>query len=319
MTENRTNTKPALSVVVVIFGGRASLPSCIDVLLDPAGLDGLEIIVPIDDRIPDPDELRAQYPSVQWVPVQGKRTYAELRAIVVGCSSGDIVAITEAQCVPAPDWKARILQEHDSDHAVIGGAVEKRFGTALSWAMYLHDYGRYMNPVQEGLADYLTDCNVSYKRWILDATAPLWAKEFHETTIHWKLLESDQKLWFSPGIVVEHQRLLGLKEAIQDRYAFGRLFASTRVTAVSPLKRWGYAATAWLLPPVLCWRALTNVIRKRRHVGQCVRALPWLVITTTAWAFGELVGYMTGRAGESLSPSSQDSDPPVSPGCETKP
>jgi hypothetical protein len=196
---------------------------------------------------------------------------------------------------------------------VIGGAVEKRSGTALSWAMYLNDYGRYMKPVNEGLADYLTDCNVSYKRWALDVTAPLWAKEFHETTIHWKLLELDQKLWLSAAIVVEHQRLLNLKEAVRDRYAFGRLFAATRVAAVSPLKRGAYAATVWLLPPVLCWRALTNVVRKRRHIGQYLRAFPWLVITTTVWAFGEMVGYVTGRAGESLSPSAQNIDTTASP------
>jgi hypothetical protein len=35
-----------------------------------------------------------------------------------------------------------------------------------------------------------------------------------------------------------------------------------------------------------------------------LRALPWLIALNTLWAWGELLGYVTGRAGPALTPQS---------------
>ncbi len=294
---------PRLSVVVVTFGGRASLPRCLDALSNQTNVDDIEIIVPCDDRITDLDTLRGQFPKAEFLPVEGRRVYAELRAIGIKHSHAPIVAITEAQCVPDPDWASQILDAHRLPHPAIGGVVDKDAGSAVSWAMYFCDYSRYTPPVQEGATDYLTDCNVSYKRAEIDAIADVWPVEFHETSVHWTLMAKGQSLWLSPHIMVRHARVLGLGEAIADRYAFGRLFAATRVEAIGPLKRWIYAATSCLLPPLIVWRASVNTLRKRRHRPQLAVALPAMMLVASVWAIGEFLGYVTGRAGKSLTPS----------------
>jgi hypothetical protein len=58
-----------------------------------------------------------------------------------------------------------------------------------------------------------------------------------------------------------------------------------------------FAAICPLLPAVLVLRLFRNVLRKRRNRAAFLRALPFILLLTSVWSFGELVGYLTGRAG----------------------
>ena len=91
-------------------------------------------------------------------------------------------------------------------YPAIGGAVEKQTpDKTLSWAFYLADYLRYLDP-QEGPSDHLTDGNVSYKRAALEKIKHLWAEEFHENVVHAALAGNGGSLWLSPKIIVRQKR-----------------------------------------------------------------------------------------------------------------
>jgi len=289
-----TSDTPGLTVVVVMLGGLSYLPRCLDALEQQVGVARPEIIVPCDGSVGDLAPLRRRYPEVQFLPVEGRRTYAELRAIGFHRARGAIIALTEDHCSPDPDWCQQMLKLHEAAHAAVGGAVGKGPDGILNWAIYLCDFSRYMNPVVEGPSAYLTDCNVSYKRQALERLAPLWATEFHETTINWTLAGQSQSLWLSPSVIVRQQRSLTLGAALSERYRFGRLFARTRVAAPPWIRRPLYAAGALVLPLVLMARVARNVVAKRRARNRFVLALPAIALLNTVWALGELVGYLQG-------------------------
>ncbi|MDQ3697852.1 MAG: glycosyltransferase [Gemmatimonadota bacterium] len=286
----------ALSVVVVPYAGRDYLARCLRALAEQRGVGQPEIIVPADDSTRDVAALEREFPRVRFVRVAGRLGPAALRGAGVRASRGSIVALTEDHCIPSEDWCSGILAAHRAPHAAIGGAVEKEGDdTPLAWALYLCDYGRYMRPLAEGPAAYLTDCNVSYKRAALDSVAEAWKTEFHETAVHWALAARRETLWLSPRIVVRQQRGARFASALGERFVHGWIFAGTRVAATSIARRVASAGTAALLPALLVQRAAANVIRKRRHGGRLVRALPVMLAMTTAWSLGELVGYAAGR------------------------
>ncbi len=290
-------TSPALSVVVVVLSGRACLGRCLTALAPQVSELGAELIVPCDEGLGDVDGLRARFPVARFVATAGRRSYAELRALAFGEARGEVIALTEDHCTPDPDWCTNVLRAHEGPHAAVGGAVDKDPpDTALDWAVYLCDFSRYMSPLREGPARYLTDCNVSYKRAALELFPDLWHEEFHETTVHWALLERGESLWLSPRMVVRQQRSLGLGEALRERFAFGRLFASTRVAEAGRARRLLYAVSSPALPVLLLGRIASNVLRKRRRLGEFTRALPIALLLTTVWAAGECTGYLTGRA-----------------------
>jgi len=303
-----TQTPPEVSVVVVAFVGEQYLQRLLDALTLQA-TDRTEVIVVCDSLIGNIARFRSSYPTVDFVRFDEPRSPASLRAVGVARARGAIVALVEDHCVPAPDWTAQVIAAHQDDAAAVGGAMEKGFppdshdDTALNWALYLADYSRYALPMAEGRSGAASDCNVSYKRQALMEIAPVWSNEFHENIVHAELARHGKTLWFSPRIVVHEQRSMTWSQTLHDRYSFGRLFGSTRVVGASPVKRLAMSGAALLLPPLLVARVTGNVVRRRRYLGALARASVPLIVVASAWAAGELTGYVTGKAGASLSQS----------------
>jgi hypothetical protein len=194
-----------------------------------------------------------------------------------------------------------ILRAHEQPYGAIGGAVEKAApDSALNWSLYLVDYVRYANPISAGVVHHLTDCNVSYKRSALTQIEGVWRKEFHEPEVHASLEAAGHDLSFSPRIVVRQQRSMGFREAIRDRYEFGRLFGGRRAAGVALSRRLSYIMASFFLPVLLTGRVAVHVLRRKRYMGAFLRALPFALLLNTTWAWGEFIGYLTRQAGRSL-------------------
>lgn len=295
-----------LSVVVLPFGAR-DLSPCL-AALDRQGVPGLDVIVVHDASLERPAGLAARFPSVRLIGREGVRPPAELRAVGAAAATGEVVAFLEGHCTPADDWCATLLAAHRQPHAAVGGPIEKgmppgrRSDTALNWSIYLADYSRYMLPLPAGPMHSLSDCNVAYKRQALEATRGLWTREFHENVVNEALRARGGTLWFEPGMVVLESRELTLGDALRDRFSFGRLFGSTRVTGQGVAVRAARAGAALLMPPLLVWRVARNALSRGRHRGQLVRSGGHLLLVAGSWMAGEAVGYLTGSAGASLTP-----------------
>lgn len=310
-----TSARPPerLSVVALAFGG--GLRECLASLVPQAESLGAEIIVPHDASLVEAKRLETMFRGVRFVELSGIRTPAELRAVGASLSTGDVVAFLEGHCRPAHDWCARILAAHRAPHAAVGGPIEKGLpddgsdDSALNWSVYLADYSRYMLPLPEGAAHALSDCNVSYKRGALDATRAHWTGEFHENVVNDALRRTGMTMWFDPSMTVFEQRELTLRDALRDRFSFGRLFGSTRVPGVGLPKRVIMSVAAVLMPPLLVARVAGTLRQRGRHRNQLLRCLPALTMISAAWMAGEAVGYLTGRAGRSLEPDRHRATP----------
>ena len=172
--------------------------------------------------------------------------------------------------------------------------------TALNWAVYMTDYSRYMNPLPAGPIAEISDTNSSYRKRDLAEILSIWKTEFHENVVNEALRQRGRRLWFAPDVIVSEQRSLTLRAALRDRYAFGRLFASTRVEYSTTGRRILLAAASCAMPPVLVLRVARTLLQRRKHRAQFVRSLPHLLLVTSAWMAGEMMGYLTARPEESL-------------------
>lgn len=294
---------PELSVVVVVLAGPRALARCLSALEGQTRSAAPEVVVPHDETLTSVSELRSRFTRVRFEAAEGRRSYAELRALGFRRAKGRVVAVTEDHCAPDPDWCDRLLAHHADGHDVVGGRVERAVGegvgasSRLDWAIYLTDFHRYMGPVDAGSTLYLTDCNVSYRREALEGIAALWERAFHETTVNWALHDDGRSLHLAEDVVVRQHRHLSPGYALHERFAFGRLFASTRASRIGRGARLAYAAASALLPALLTARVVRAVLGKRRHVRRLISCLPHLTLANTVWAAGELVGYCTARSG----------------------
>lgn len=308
-SEHVTPDTPDLSIVVVTLVDREHLNHCLAALDKQIATARFETIVPCDETLGDIAVLQAEFSSATFISLTGKRTYAEIRAAGAGMARGRLLAVTEDHCLPGPGWVQSIVDAHEQPPLAIGGVVEKTGpDKSLNWAVYFLDYLRYMPPVQAGETHELTDLNVSYKMSVLQEIRNIWALEFHEPSVHAALEARGGKLWLSPDIVVHQKRQLHIGHALWDRYAFGRLFGSTRASSVSRGKRMVYAALAPALPVLLVVRLTRLIMNKKRHTGEFIVALPYIILLASVWAWGEFIGYLTGTSEASLEPQSERSE-----------
>ena len=80
---SRETAPPGLTVVVIVLGGWNYLVRCLSALHQQSGVPTPEIIVPYDERLGETPALHAQFSHVHFLHVEGRRTYAELRAVGV--------------------------------------------------------------------------------------------------------------------------------------------------------------------------------------------------------------------------------------------
>ena len=309
-----TPATPVLSVVVAIVSdttearaGVAHLAECLDALSHQTDAPTMEVVVPYHRNVDGIEETRQRYPDVVFVPVTdlntlptgrgGREHHDQLRARGLAEARGEIIGLLEDHARPTERWCAEIVAAHREPYAAIGGAIENGVDTALNWAVYYCDFGRYQNPVPSGESPFASDANVSYKRSALEAIRHVWEDSFHETVVNGALLARGERLALSPTMIV-YQRRQGLRlgAALRERFIWGRSYAASRSGLVGS-RRWLYAALSPLLAGVLTLRMASNVRRRRRHVGKFLRTLPLIVVFLMAWSLGELLGYVTSRSG----------------------
>lgn len=286
----------SVTVAVVSICGATHLSRCLAALEAQAGAPPFDLLVVYDPHLDDVAALSSTRPDVRFVANEGQRTPLELASRAVHEAAGDLVILTEDHCVPGPDWVRRLVEAQRADRAAVGGSVDALPGaTSLDWAFYLVDFFRYMPPLRPGPSPSLTVCNVSYRRERLDSIADLWGEIFHETAINDALRSRFGDLWLEPDAAVAMRRHVGFRDAVYERYAFGRLFGCTRLEFAPAWRRAYYVLLAPTLPVLLIGRMARRSLASGRARARFVRSFPPLFALVLAWSWGEWLGYLTRR------------------------
>jgi hypothetical protein len=168
--------------------------------------------------------------------------------------------------------------------------------------VYFCDFGVYQNPLPAGPSRSASDANVCYKRDALESVHEAWDQSYNEIRVHYALARRGEIIALSPQVVVYQHRLnLRLGPMLLERYAWARSYAAVRVANATGLSRFLLAGICPLLPFLLLTRQFLTVLRKGRNCGAFLRAAPLVLLLDAAWAYGEFVGYLSGRAMRSFS------------------
>ncbi|MBL8804851.1 MAG: glycosyltransferase [Planctomycetes bacterium] len=301
-----------ISVVVGLISGKKSdLERCLRALHTQSLALSLEILVPYDDPCAEVTSLAAQFPAVRFLRAEGLDTavaragasrehHDTLRTLGLRAASGDVIALTEDHAHTANTWCAEMVAalERHPKAAAVGGAVECDSSSLLNWAVWFCDFGRYQNPLPEGSSEFVSDSNVAYRRAALERVEPVWRGDYHETAVHWAMVEAGFELCTTPRVVVWQARgELPLGAALRERFVWARSFAGTRARMSGAPKRWIWAAASPLLPLLMTARLARTAFGRGAHKGRFVAALPLIALLQCVWALGEFVGYVSADPG----------------------
>ncbi|MDX1648479.1 MAG: glycosyltransferase [Myxococcota bacterium] len=301
-------------MAVVGICGPEHLERCLAALDGQRGAPPFDVVVAYDPELRGMEEAAARHPEVRMVANRGQRTPLELASRAVETSRGEVVLLTEDHCVPDPRWVDRLTAALDAPGAgaAVGGAVAvARDATPTDVAFYFVDFVRYAPPLRGGPSPTLTVCNVAYRRAALEAIRPQWSAFFHETAVNDALRRRFGPLRLTPDAPVTMRRHVRFRDAVRERYAFGRLFGCTRLAFASLPMRVAYTLGAPLLPLVLLGRMARRALPAAELRRPFLRALGPLAAMVLAWSWGEWLGYLTRRRPADLTVAQEQAGPPA--------
>lgn len=279
-------SEPTVTVVIGSNAPPESLAACLEAL-EPQR-DGVEVLV--QEGRPSPADLRDRFPWADFA-LAPDRLVPEHWRDGIDRASGEIVALTIAPMIPAPDWIATIRRLH-ADHQVVGGAIEPGPRLRLvDWGEYFCRYSRDMPPFEATGNVELAGDNAAYERSLLEGIAETYRDGFWEPVSHRRLAADGVILWHDPSLVVRQGRSAGFGPFARQRLAHGRRYGHQRGVHFSRSRNLVGVVAAPLVPVLMTLRVLRQVFGKGRYRGRALLALPVIVAYNVVWAYAEALGH----------------------------
>ena len=296
-TTTEPEPSPALSVVIVT-DALETIARTLGKLRAQTVADRIELVLVTDD----PDRLDAgraeleAFWGTQVIGVGDIMPLAWSREPGIRAASAPVVALAESHSFHEPRWAEALLEAHRGPWTAVGPAVTNANPAhAVSWANLFLDYGPWLEPeVSREMTD-LPGHNSSYKRSSLIGYGPeLRGLLEAETLLHADLRARGKRLWMESGARMSHLNVTRPSSWLRERIDAGRYFASLRAAGWSRPRRLAYAAGSPLIPVLRAIRTVPVWRRCRKH-HRLPRGLgPALLVSLSASAFGEFLGYALG-------------------------
>jgi len=223
---------PFISIVIPTYGRPAKLLRCLEAigrLRYPA--DRFEVIV-VDDGSPvpvAPSIAALSQPFNMNVIRQENRGPAVARNFGIRMAKGSLVAFTDDDCEPQPEWLCQLATAHLNDpDAALGGTVRNALPHRIcsESSQLLVDYlYEYFGTVSKGTG-FLTSNNLAFPAKALrdsggfDESFPLAAGEDREICDRW--IRQGRPLLFVPQAIVHHNHDLNLLRFTKQQFNYGR-------------------------------------------------------------------------------------------------
>lgn len=219
-------------------------------------------------------------------------------------ANATIVAFTENHVYPNAEWAQSLIAAYQQPWAAIGPAmVNANPKSAISWALFMNAYGRWMAPITSGVIDDLPGNNSSYKRAILlEFGEELQTLLETETILHTQLQRRGYQLYLEAAAQTQHLNPTKLLSCFQEMFYYGQMFAAGRRQNWSMPQTLLYTLGSPLIPFVRLRRALTNMQRVKQHHTLPQFTLIAIFFTLIASSLGEMIGYAfgTGKSKEKI-------------------
>lgn len=228
---------PSVSVIVSVYNGERTIANCLQSLLDqnyPA--DKYEILVVENGSTDNTTEIVKRYPvTLLHSPVRG---LARARNYGIERATGEIIAMTDADCIADPHWLSGLVEAYQNPCVGgAGGAIKDFVHSNMSWAERFAAEARPLENYISGSSEFLphlVGANCSYRRQLI-ITAGMFNPDIptyygEDIEFSWRLqLKTGMNLAYAPNAVINHHHrstAAGLFKQYRH-YGFGEIFLDT--------------------------------------------------------------------------------------------
>lgn len=216
---------PSVSVVVASYNGARTLQACLDSLRE-LNYPDYKVILVDDGSTDDTARIAALYPGVRYIRHSENLGLSTARNTGIEAADGEIVAFTDSDCRPDPDWLYYLMGDLvNSDFIGIGG--HNLLPPEDSWvaaAVMVSPGGPAHVMLTDRVAEHIPGCNMAFYRWALlqiNCFDPLFRKAGDDVDICWRLQQQGYRIGFSPGGFVWHYRRSTAREYLRQQRGYG--------------------------------------------------------------------------------------------------
>jgi glycosyltransferase involved in cell wall biosynthesis len=280
---------PRVSVVVPAYHSDGTIGEFLDGLRGQTYRDFETVVVSSSPEERTGRVVAERLPEAQFEQSAERLLPHAARNRGVELARGSLLAFTDPDCVPAPDWLERLVAASDSGHGLVVGAMALRGGSAYERAVHLCKYAHWLPGAPEGPRTIAPTANALYTREAWKAIGPFRGDSFSSDTLHsWQAAARGFQPWFEPRAVVAHSHGGDMRSFLRERHSRGEDFARMRVKEEARSRAWAAVHLAAL--PAIPFLELARLGRSASRAGwtrDFATTAPLQLLANTAWALGE--------------------------------
>ncbi len=292
-----TPVRPSLSVVLAT-DCLDTIRGVVECLRRQTVRDRVELVIAVPSlaALDARDPALQGFASVRVVGVGSVQHLHAARAAAVRAAEAPFVFVGETHSLPHPGFAEALLRRHtDGWPVVVPGFGNANPDGALSWAIFLLDYGRSLHSGPAGEVPWIPSHNVSFEKEALLALGPaLEVGLAHGDELTVRFRERGQRAYLEPDARIDHLNISRPAPWIGERFFCGLLLAARRIRRWSALRRLVYVAGSPLIPAVMLYRLRDKVALARQDAPLPLGTVATMAAGAVISSVGEMVGYALG-------------------------
>jgi GT2 family glycosyltransferase len=216
---------PRMSVVVCTYNGSTTLRGCLEAALTLHYPD-YEVIVVCDGCTDHSAEIAASFDGVRVIETP-QRGLAAARNTGMEAATGEIIAYIDDDAIADPDWLSHLADTFASGpFAAVGGPnVLPPNSNWVAECVANAPGGPTHVLLSDREAEHVPGCNMAIRKDALQSIGgfdPQFRAAGDDVDVCWRLLDSGQKIAFSPGAVVLHHRRPTVRGYLRQQRGYGK-------------------------------------------------------------------------------------------------